>query len=1002
MPPQRLPIVNSDDGVWGDIIRQYLMKEHYNDDTDNAANGGHHKITIRAGTTAAGTAPIKLTSGSLMTAPEAGAIEFSNDTLYFTQTTGPTRTQIITNSGTQTLTNKTLTAPVLSGAITGTYQLQTSSNTAGGSQWTLDNTNTAGRDDLLLTEGGVSKAFVQWRGTTNGAIPNTLRVGTDASTSADVVILANGGTGIFISGGQNGLTSGNVGLGTSTPAAKLDVAGEIRASTAGTNSTSVVTVGGTQTLTNKTLTSPKVNWISDTNGGVALTIGAAASAVNYFSIANKAAGGSPSLSVWGSDTNLDLALVPRGTGAVTIYTSSGLTPTVKATGADTNHNLNLVSKGTGVVQANGAEVATVSGTQTLTNKTLTSPRINSILDGNGATVFGLANVASAVNSLYVSNNASGGTPHLKAQGADTNINIAISSKGTGAVRLQDGNFVTVLQAAGVTSAVNYFHVYNAVTTAAPTIQAIGADTNINVNFQPKGSGVATVNGVEIPTTTSATTLTNKTLTDPRINTVKDTNGNTAVQFPATASAVNFVNISNNATGGAPSILGTGSDTDVNLYIRPKGAGSVSIRDGSNNAIAFFGGVASAVNRFTLTNAATGSSPSITAGGSDTNVDLLLVSKGSGVVKANGAEVATKTYVDGKAVLGDPAGTPITNGADPVVGANNLYDLTGYVADETVTLPAISGLAEGDRLTVTKIDNTSYVVFVQPDGSDEFTTGASVVIAVSQFEQITLFVQNGKWSVAHGYISSSSMTSQFFTAMYAAIDTLTQDDIEDGVTYKRFSETEKTKLAGIATGATANDTDANLKNRANHTGTQTASTISDFSTAADAQITAAVGVTVQAYDADLTTWAGKTAPSGTVVGTSDTQTLTAKTISGANNTLTALPYDLSAVTFGYVTPRAVGTGDFPFGTKLQRACTLTSVTYRCNTADASGDLVVELRKNGVAVSGSAATIAAASQIAGGTATGSWSFSSGDILTVYVTAVGTTPGTGLIADITGVTA
>ena len=43
---------------------------------------------------------------------------------------------------------------------------------------------------------------------------------------------------------------------------------------------------------------------------------------------------------------------------------------------------------------------------------------------------------------------------------------------------------------------------------------------------------------------------------------------------------------------------------------------------------------------------------------------------------------------------------------------------------------------------------------------------------------------------------------------------------------------------VATTATANDTDANLKNRANHTGTQTSSTISDFNTAADARITAA--------------------------------------------------------------------------------------------------------------------------------------------------------------------
>lgn len=40
---------------------------------------------------------------------------------------------------------------------------------------------------------------------------------------------------------------------------------------------------------------------------------------------------------------------------------------------------------------------------------------------------------------------------------------------------------------------------------------------------------------------------------------------------------------------------------------------------------------------------------------------------------------------------------------------------------------------------------------------------------------------------------------------------------------------------------------------------------------------AIGTDVQAYNAALTTWAGKTAPSGTVVGTTDTQTLTAKRI-----------------------------------------------------------------------------------------------------------------------------
>jgi hypothetical protein len=59
----------------------------------------------------------------------------------------------------------------------------------------------------------------------------------------------------------------------------------------------------------------------------------------------------------------------------------------------------------------------------------------------------------------------------------------------------------------------------------------------------------------------------------------------------------------------------------------------------------------------------------------------------------------------------------------------------------------------------------------------------------------------------------------------------------------------------------------------------ANNLSDLTNAATARtnLGVAIGTNVQAWDADLDTWSTKTAPSGTVVGTSDSQTLTNKTL-----------------------------------------------------------------------------------------------------------------------------
>jgi hypothetical protein len=64
-------------------------------------------------------------------------------------------------------------------------------------------------------------------------------------------------------------------------------------------------------------------------------------------------------------------------------------------------------------------------------------------------------------------------------------------------------------------------------------------------------------------------------------------------------------------------------------------------------------------------------------------------------------------------------------------------------------------------------------------------------------------------------------------------------------------------------------------------------------------------------------------------------------------------------------------------------------------------VCELHRNWAVIPGTSTTIAAANQITGGTSTFSVDCATGDIIAPYVTAVGTTPGTGLIVDIAGTT-
>ena len=202
---------------------------------------------------------------------------------------------------------------------------------------------------------------------------------------------------------------------------------------AAVDTTGFITLSGTQTLTNKTLTTPKIGTsILDTNGNELAKLTATGSAVNEFTVANAATGGSPTLSATGGDSNIDLDLLAKGTGHVTVRgnTNSGA---VQFNCEANTHGQIVIAQPHSAAVTNtltlpaGASSTLVSlvSTDTLTNKTLTSPKVNenvavtstatelNILDG--ATV-----VVGEVNALDLGSTAIGTAIASKAVILDAN------------------------------------------------------------------------------------------------------------------------------------------------------------------------------------------------------------------------------------------------------------------------------------------------------------------------------------------------------------------------------------------------------------------------------------------------------------------------------------------------------------------------------------------------------------------------------------------------------
>jgi len=207
---------------------------------------------------------------------------------------------------------------------------------------------------------------------------------------------------------------GNIGLGTNNPTYTLDVTGNIRAtSTIFSSNNQVATLVGTETLTNKTLTTPIIASLY-TSGTNLLTFPASISdnvvtRTSTDTLTNKTLT-SPTLTtpVLGVATatsiNKVLFTAPATVATLTLAEGSTLTTAANVTHAGAFAQTFTATAATNVTLPTTGTLATIAGTETLTGKTLTTPTITSPAISGTAT-FTQASQSTSALALYNATNA---------------------------------------------------------------------------------------------------------------------------------------------------------------------------------------------------------------------------------------------------------------------------------------------------------------------------------------------------------------------------------------------------------------------------------------------------------------------------------------------------------------------------------------------------------------------------------------------------------------------
>jgi len=148
---------------------------------------------------------------------------------------------------------------------------------------------------------------------------------------------------------------------------------------------------------------------------------------------------------------------------------------------------------------------------------------------------------------------------------------------------------------------------------------------------------------------------------------------------------------------------------------------------------------------------------------------------------------------------------------PKIGANAVLRASDNISELTNDSAFVDAAGAAAAAPVASVNTQTGAVSLDADDLADGTT--KVMMTAAERTKLT-------------GVETGATADQTDAEIRAAVEAATDSNV--------FTDADHTKLDGIAAGATANDTDANLRDRATHTGTQAASTIGS-GTFADARI-----------------------------------------------------------------------------------------------------------------------------------------------------------------------